>query len=149
MNKSKKVKGLFKFKKSTPDVSILVYSYHVLTSAIVSCDKFSCMILTKHHSSELLTLVVPKSPKGQWYQEACSQWILTHWLACINSCDVICEHNKSHFKLSHWGQNKIAAISQTTFWNACSWMEMHEFRSKFHWNLFLRVQLKIFKYWFK
>ena len=32
----------------------------------------------------------------------------------------------------------MAAIFQTTFSNACSWMKMHEFRLRFHWNLFRR-----------
>ena len=31
---------------------------------------------------------------------------------------------------------KMAAISQTTFSNAFSWMGMYEFRLRFHWNLF-------------
>ena len=41
------------------------------------------------------------------------------------------------------------AISQTTFWSAFSWMKMFEFRLKFHWILFLRVQLTIFQHWFR
>ena len=33
-----------------------------------------------------------------------------------------------HFSgLIHWGRNKMAAISQTTFWNAFSWMKMFKF----------------------
>ena len=51
--------------------------------------------------------------------------------------------------LTHWGQDKMAAISKTVFSNAFSWMEIYEFRSKFHWSLFLRVQLTIFQYWFR
>ena len=35
----------------------------------------------------------------------------------------------------------MAAISQTTFSSAFSWMKMFNFRSKFHWSLFLRVWL--------
>ena len=50
--------------------------------------------------------------------------------------------------LTHWGRDKIDAISQTTFWSAFSWMKMFEFRLKFHWSLFLRVQLTIFQHWF-
>ena len=41
------------------------------------------------------------------------------------------------------------AISQTTFWIAFSWMKMFGFRLKFHWSLFLRVQLTIFQHWFR
>ena len=42
--------------------------------------------------------------------------------------------------LSHWGWDKMAAISLTTFSNAFSWIKMYEFSLRFHWNLFLRVQ---------
>ena len=44
---------------------------------------------------------------------------------------------------------QIDAISQTTFSNAFSWMKILEFRLKFHWRLFLRVQLTIFQQWFR
>ena len=45
--------------------------------------------------------------------------------------------------LTHWGRDKMAVISQTILSNAISWMQMLEFRLKFHWSLFLRVQLTI------
>ena len=50
---------------------------------------------------------------------------------------------------SHWGRHKMAAVSQTTAWNVCSWMKMLEFRLRFHWSLFLRVQLTIIQHWFR
>ena len=43
----------------------------------------------------------------------------------------------------------MAAIFQTTFSNVFSWMKMYELRFKFHWNLFLRVQLTIFHHSFR
>ena len=51
--------------------------------------------------------------------------------------------------LTHWGRDKMDAISQTTFSSAFSWMKMFEFRLKFHWSLFLMVQLTIFHHWFR
>ena len=51
--------------------------------------------------------------------------------------------------LTHWGWDKMDAISQTTFWSAFSWMKMFEFLLQFHWSLFLRVQLTIFQHWFR
>ena len=51
--------------------------------------------------------------------------------------------------LTHWGRDKMATVSQTTLSNAFSWMKMLEFRLKFHWSLFLRVQLTIFQHWFR
>ena len=35
------------------------------------------------------------------------------------------------FVLTHWGRDKMAAIFQTTFFNAFSWMKMYEFRLTF------------------
>ena len=49
----------------------------------------------------------------------------------------------SYGDLTHWGRDKMDAISQTTFLYAFSWMKMFEYRLKFHWSLFLRVQLTI------
>ena len=51
------------------------------------------------------------------------------------------------YLLTHWGRDKMDAISQTTSSSAFSWMKMFEFRWKFQWSLFLRVQLTIFQHW--
>ena len=51
--------------------------------------------------------------------------------------------------LTHWGRDKMAAIVQTTFSNAFSWMKMYKFQLRFHWSLFPRVQLTIFHHWFR
>ena len=50
-----------------------------------------------------------------------------------------------HVPLTHWGRDEMDNISQTTFSNAFSWIKMFEFRLKFYWSLFVRVQLKIFR----
>ena len=49
-------------------------------------------------------------------------------------------HCNTWITLTHWGRDKMDTISQTTFWSAFSWMKMFEFRFKFHWSLFLKVQ---------
>ena len=54
-----------------------------------------------------------------------------------------------YVSLTHWGRDKMAAISQTTFSSAFSWMKIYKFRLGFHWSLFLRVQLTIFQNWFR
>ena len=51
--------------------------------------------------------------------------------------------------LIHWSRDKMAAISQTTHSNVFSWTKKVEFCLKFHWSLFLRVQLTIFQHWFR
>ena len=63
-------------------------------------------------------------------------WVSTHAFAAV-------------YELTHWGRDKIDAISQTTFSNAFSWMKMLELRLKFHWSLFPRVQLTISQHWFR
>ena len=45
--------------------------------------------------------------------------------------------------LTHLPLNKMATISQTIFSDAFSWMKIFVFWLKFHWSLFLRVQLTI------
>ena len=50
---------------------------------------------------------------------------------------------------THWGREKMAAIFQTTFSYAFSWMKILKFRLRFHWSLFPRVQLTIFQHWFR
>ena len=54
------------------------------------------------------------------------------------------------FRLStHRGRDKMAAVFQTTFSNAFSWMKMHEYRLRFQWSLFLRFEFTIFQHWFR
>ena len=52
-------------------------------------------------------------------------------------------------RLTQISLDKVAAISQTTFSNAFSWMKSFVFRLKFHWSLFLKVQLIISQHWFR
>ena len=51
-------------------------------------------------------------------------------------------------QLTHWGWDKMAVISQTTFSNALSWMKKLDIWLKFHWRLFLRVELIMTQHWF-
>ena len=55
---------------------------------------------------------------------------------------VLCKYNLNTLRAG-----QMAAISQTTIWNAFSWMKIYEFRLKFHRSLFLRVALTIFQHW--
>ena len=49
------------------------------------------------------------------------------------------EQVRVQYQLTHWGQDKIAAISQTSCSNAFSWMKIFAFQIKFHSNMFLVV----------
>ena len=59
------------------------------------------------------------------------------WIQCITRINAALTNNGT----------PPPAISQTTLSNAFSWMKIFEFQLKFHWNLFLRVQLTIFQHW--
>ena len=65
------------------------------------------------------------------------------------TCDTIQHQLICYRILTHWGRDKMDAISQTTFSSAFSWMKIFEFWLIFHWSLFLRVQLTIFQHWFR
>ena len=52
-------------------------------------------------------------------------------------------------QLTHLPMQKMIAISQTTFSNAFSWMKSFVFCLKFHWSLYLRVQLTVRQCWFR
>ena len=47
------------------------------------------------------------------------------------------------------GLKKTATIFQTLFSNTFSWMKIYEFWLRFHWSLFVRVQLTTFQHWFR
>ena len=66
------------------------------------------------------------------------------------SCEICLKRywDKLH-QITHWGRDKMAAIFQTTFSNAFSWIKMYELWLKFHWSLFLWVQLAMFQHWFR
>ena len=61
-------------------------------------------------------------------------------------CCFCCRQSTSN-QLTHWGRDKMDAISQTTFSNAFSWLKMFEIQLKFHWSLFLWVQLTTLFSW--
>ena len=70
------------------------------------------------------------------------RWAERHyWIMCSVDSYVFPKRN-----LTHWGRDKMDAISQTTFSNAFSWIEMYEFRLRFHRSLFLRLELIIFQH---
>ena len=54
-----------------------------------------------------------------------------------------------HAVLSHWGQDKMATISQMIFQRTFLWMKTLEFQLQFHWKVFLKVWLTIWQHWFR
>ena len=84
-----------------------------------------------------MRLIMPDLSRIITFQEMFGRWHQAWWK--IFSFNL----------LTHWGWDKMAAIFQTTFSNAFSWMKMYEFRLRFHWSLFLNIQpLTISQHWF-
>ena len=77
---------------------------------------------------------------SSWKQAFC---VRNQWNHTDDNCVLL------RASLTHWDGDKMAAISQTMFSNAFSWMKNCEFCLRFHWSLFLRVQLTIFHHWFR
>ena len=88
-----------------------------------------------------------------WPHEPCYQGNAAHVClhpACIHNCNKTQTHQLYDTQiLTHWGWDKMDAISQMTFSNAISRMKMFEFPLKCHWSLFLKVQLTIFQHRFR
>ena len=60
--------------------------------------------------------------------------------------DLVCPEYSG---LTHWGRDDMKNISHATLSNVFSSMKIFEFRLKFHWSWFPRVQLTIFQHWFR
>ena len=81
-------------------------------------------------------------------------WLTTETLKTSYACFCLALYQMAPqwtygISLTHWGRDKMAAIFQTTFSNAFSWVKMFKFRLRFHLSLFPRVQLTIFQHWFR
>ena len=72
-------------------------------------------------------------PQVNFYLWNTSQCTRMHWNDALHNCQWRCScKGCQRESLTHWSRDKMAAISQTTFSNAFSWMKMYEFR--FHWD---------------
>ena len=75
-------------------------------------------------------------------------WLFPH-LSYRISLLVLTNQCPSVTGLTHWDRDEMDSISQTTFSNVFSSMKIFEFWLAFHRSLFLRVQLTIFRHWFR
>ena len=98
--------------------------------------RYNCYDAKFHNAN---SMIISKSPeRGNWpFVDA-----ETH---VQNSVLLILLVLLGTYELTHWGRDKMAAISQTTFPNTCHRMKIYEFRLTFHWSLFLRLNLTTVK----
>ena len=100
-------------------VVIISVDFHIYCFVIDYFLKIKADYIYRYTAS----LRVPLVRRGCCYVEAKDTWI------------VLVNRNS----LTHWGRDKMADISQTTFSNAFTWMKIHQFRLIFHWSLFLLI----------
>ena len=108
-----------------------------------------CISIGMYHGLEILlppsNILLPKAmaPMASlayiWFIITYAWYIAYIWFIITVPADA----------LAHWGRDKMAAIFQTTLSNTFSSMKMYKFWLKFHWSLFLRVQLITSQHWFR
>ena len=87
----------------------------------------------KHPAHYVGKYVIQVIYHGRWWSYD-SIWVIIQWGSFLTWIFLHCTNKNINIiffiALTHWGQDKIAAISQMTFSNAFSWMKMHEFSHK-------------------
>ena len=124
---------------SFSSIYTLVLSYIVSATMVHNCIQ---EMLSLHHNIQCCKSAF------RWYSNRKAVKMSVDAICGTTDCQIDCILF-CHWELTHWGRDKMADISQTTFWNAFSWMKICKFRLRFHWRLFLRVQITIFQHWFR
>ena len=88
-------------------------------------------------------IMMPADDQAPW---ASADTVMTMCLCCIYMGSVLEELQWPGRLITNSDRGKIAAIFQTTFSIAFSWMKITVFRWKFNWNLFPSVPLTIFQH---
>ena len=114
------------------------YGFPLFSVYWCSCEIYTVFILVIRTCWEDLYDLMTHVLQGCFIQTG----TINDWLNDNNLLMAKTEHQTCYW-LTHWGLDKMEAISQTTCSIAFSWMKMFEFRLKFHWSLFLRVPLTI------
>ena len=71
-----------------------------------------------HRNGKCVKMKINDKKKSRMCGSIWVRWNNMHW------CHYIFCHKHLDLQLTHWGRDKMAAISQTTFWNAFSWMKL-------------------------
>ena len=136
------------------EISIAILTFSLMKMLLkVSSAKWRQFCLGLNVLKKVKSLRCHSPPPPPLHQ-FCSMWLIQEdvWHSSLHNYDSITPRNACckclQWPLKQWGRDKMVAFSQTTLSNAFSWMKILEFRLKFHWSLFLRVLLTIFRHWF-
>ena len=106
------------------------------------------MYLGQNKSADLVTLWL-----SGLYLPCSVIWLTEMWgqlrLNCVISTTAMQENPDNHRAGLTLRPGQIASMSQTTVSNAFYSIKFYEFRLRFHWILFLMVQLTIFQNWLR
>ena len=80
---------------------------------------------------------------GTWIFDLSHDPIWVIWLAEVR------KFHQHHDRIMFWDQAKITAILQTTFSNGFFWMKIFVVWLRFHWRVFLMVQMTINQHWLR
>ena len=123
----------------------------ILVQIMAWCHEARSHYLSQYWPRSMLPYDITRS---QWIVINPTFWI--SWLMMTQWCKESGHQQSCYgpsspvmFQFTHLPLNKMAAFLQTIFSNAFLWMKSFVFWLKFHWILFLRVQLIISQHWFR
>ena len=134
---------------------------NIFNSTLKQINSLAPARCSRNFKSIIFKLLTVKLLSGECHRKLLtrSQYWFRQWLGAVRQQTITWANvdpvlycymvSPGHNGLTHWGRDKMDAISQTTCSSAFSWMKMFEFRLKFHWSLFLRVQLTIIQLCFR
>ena len=129
------------------DVIINAMTSPVMSISVVCSTVCSGADQTKYQSSASLAFV---GGTGEFpAQRVSNMQNVSIWWRHHDTSHCYCFGTESGIHINSYPPDKMAAISQTTYSNACSQMKNFVFWFEFHWTLFLRAQLTIFQHWFR
>ena len=135
----------------------------IIDSSMPNACVYVCVCLLRHGSPDNICIFVSEMlddfiqivliclPLGSVNSQVISQlW----FRSCMSASQVRSHYTKQwwptqlayeyfhrQISLTHLSLDKMTVISQTTFSDTFSWMNIFVFCSKFHWSLFLKFQL--------
>ena len=106
-----------------------------------------CPVTRKRFPFDDVIMISNNSTSTCWNKHSTHWGRVTH--ICVGKLSIIGSDNGLSPGRRQAITRQMAAIFQTTFSNACSWIKMYWFRLRFHWSLFPWVELTIFQHWFR
>ena len=129
-----------------PQMAIFLIDMNGCLSQSTTCDGTFSILMSMSKHKALCWSTIISNIRYLWCDDEAATKYTQNDMKQTKSLLPICSRV---WRITHWGRDKVDAISKTTFSSAFSRMKIFEFRLKFHWGLFLEDQLMIFQHWFR